>query len=117
MRTAFMIALGLALSGNLSTPSFAQGIPVSTISTREVMESCRRAGDHPLRIDCSGYILGVFDQMALSRLICPPDNSTGLTAQVVAVALKFLNDHPERWALHPVFLIGESFKAAFPCGG
>jgi Rap1a immunity proteins len=61
--------------------------------------------------------LGVFDQMALSRLICPPDNSTGLTAQAVAVALKFLNDHPERWALHPVFLIGESLKAAFPCGG
>jgi hypothetical protein len=61
--------------------------------------------------------LGVFDQMALSRLICPPDNSTGLTAQAVALALKFLNDHPERWALHPVFLIGESFKAAFPCGG
>jgi hypothetical protein len=44
MRTAFMIALGLALSGNLSTPSFAQGIPVSTVSTREVMEKLPQGG-------------------------------------------------------------------------
>jgi hypothetical protein len=47
MRAAFMIALGLALSGNLRTPSFAQGIPVSTVSTREVMESCRQGGRPP----------------------------------------------------------------------
>jgi hypothetical protein len=114
MRAAFMTALGLALSGNLSTPSFAQAIPVSAVSTQDVMESCRRAGDQ-MRIECSGYILGVFDQMAFSRLICPPDNATGLTAQAVAVAMKFLNDHPERWDRHPVFLIGQSFKAAFPC--
>ena len=61
--------------------------------------------------------MGVFDQMVLSHLICPASNPSGLTAQAVAVALKFLNDHPEKWALAPAFLIGESFKAAFPCGG
>jgi hypothetical protein len=60
--------------------------------------------------------LGVFDEMLISHLICPP-KSPGLTAQAVAVALKFLNDHPERWAASPADLIGESFKAAFPCGG
>jgi hypothetical protein len=67
--------------------------------------------------DCSGYILGVFDQMVLLHLICPRSNPSGLTAQAVAVALRSLNDHPEKWDQPPAFLIGESFKAAFPCGG
>ena len=117
MRTStLVVALGLALSGNLSTPCLAQGIPSSSVGTWTVMESCRRAGD-PLRMDCAGYILGVFDQMQLSQQICASSNPDGLTAQVVAVALKFLNDHPERWGQSPAVLIGESFKAAFPCGG
>jgi len=54
--------------------------------------------------------------MSLSRLICPPDNPTGGSAQAVAVALKFLNEHPERWHLAPAYLVGQSFKAAFPRG-
>jgi Rap1a immunity proteins len=53
----------------------------------------------------------------LSHLICPRSNPSGLTAQAVAVALRSLNDHPEKWDQPPAFLIGESFKAAFPCGG
>lgn len=61
-----------------------------------------------MRADCAGYILGVFDRMSLSRLICPPENPSGGSAQAVAVALKFLNDHPERWHLAPVYLVGHS---------
>jgi hypothetical protein len=87
----------------------------SSMTTTELVEACRRA-ENTLRADCAGYILGVFDQMSLSRLICPPDNPTGGSAQAVAVALKFLNEHPERWHLAPVYLVGQSFKAAFPCG-
>jgi hypothetical protein len=68
-----------------------------------------------MRVDCSGYILGVFDQMSFSGAICPPNNPDGLGAQAVAVALKYLNDHPKDWHLAPVFLIGQSFKTAFPC--
>jgi hypothetical protein len=113
---AFVVALGLALSGNLSTPCFAQAFQLSAVGAATVTNSCRQAGD-PMRIECSGYILGVFDQMVLSQLICPPSNPSGMTAQAVAVALKLLNDHPEKWDRHPAVLIGESFKAAFPCGG
>jgi hypothetical protein len=68
-----------------------------------------------MRAECAGYILGVFDQMSFSRLICPPNNPDGLSAQAVAVALKFLNEYPEQWHASPVFLVGQSFKAAFPC--
>jgi hypothetical protein len=67
-------------------------------------------------MDCAGYILGVFDQMSLSRLICPPINADGGSTQAVAIPLKFLNEHPEQWHVAPVFLVGQSFKAAFPCG-
>jgi hypothetical protein len=96
-------------------PADAQAIVASTVSTTVLLEGCRRAGDQ-LRMDCAGYILGVYDQMSFSRLICPPSNPNGGTAQAVAVALKFLNDHPEQWHLAPFFLIGQSFKSAFPCG-
>jgi hypothetical protein len=96
-------------------PADAQPIVASTVSTTVLIDVCRRAGDQ-LRMDCAGYILGVYDQMSFSRLICPPDNPNGGTAQAVAVALKFLNDHPEQWHLAPFFLIGQSFKTAFPCG-
>ena len=37
-------------------------------------------------------------------------------AQAIVIALKSLQDHPESWHEAPVYLIGESFKAAFPCG-
>jgi hypothetical protein len=92
-----------------------QPIVASSMTANELVETCQRAGD-TMRADCAGYILGVFDQMSLSRLICPPENRSGGSAQAVAVALKFLNDHPERWHLAPVYLVGQSFKAAFPCG-
>jgi hypothetical protein len=92
----------------------ADAIVASSMSTTGLIEGCRRAGE-TMRADCAGYILGVYDQMALSRLICPPNNPDGGSAQAVAVALRFLNEHPERWHMSPAFLLGESFKAAFPC--
>src|ERR1700737_1849928 len=91
----------------------AERFIVSAVSTTALVESCRRAGDQ-MRADCSDYILGVFDRMSLSRLICPPENLRGISAQAVAVGLKFLNDHPEQWHHSPALLIGEGFKAAFP---
>src|SRR5258706_13472318 len=96
-------------------PAGADAIVASSVSTTELIESCRRAGN-TMRMDCAGYMMGVYDQMSFSRLICPPRNPNGGTAQAVAVALKFLNEHPEQWHLAPVFLVGQSFKAAFPCG-
>jgi hypothetical protein len=27
-----------------------------------------------MQFACAGYLLGVFDEMALSHLICPPEN-------------------------------------------
>jgi len=99
----FCLSTTQAFAEANQAPASSQAIVASTVSTT-------------LRMDCAGYILGVYDQMSFSRLICPPSNPSGGTAQAVAVALKFLNDHPEQWHLAPVFLIEKSFKTAFPCG-
>jgi hypothetical protein len=109
MRCLVAVALLIALE---VPNAAAEDVHVSTVSTTVL---CRKAGNS-LRMDCAGYIMGVFDQMSVSRLICPPNNPDGLSAQAVAVALRFLNDHPERWHVSPVALIGQSFKDAFPCG-
>jgi Rap1a immunity proteins len=111
MRTLVAIVLLVVTQA----PARSQAIVASTVSTTVLIDGCRRAGDQ-LRMDCAGYVLGVYDQMSFSRLICPPSNPNGGTAQAVAVALKFLNDHPEQWHLAPVLLIEQSFKTAFPCG-
>src|SRR6266403_345997 len=79
-------------------PAVAQEIVASSVSTTGLMESCHRAGNQ-MRMDCAGYIMGVYDQMSLARLICPPRNPNGGTGQAIAVALKFLNEHPEQWHL------------------
>jgi hypothetical protein len=113
MRTPIAIVLLILLQASASADDL---IVASSMTTSDLIESCRRAGGNTLRADCAGYMLGVFDQMSLSRLICPPNNLGGGSAQAVAVALKFLNAHPEQWHLAPVFLVGQSFKAAFPCG-
>jgi hypothetical protein len=67
-----------------------------------------------MNIICSGYIAGVFDTLVLTAKLCPADNP-GLTGQVVAVAMKYLNDHPELWAGSPAQLIGDSLMPVFPC--
>lgn len=112
--SAAMIALCFFVPIATEAPADAQEIMASSVSTTGLIESCRRAGDQ-MRMDCAGYLMGVYDQMSLSRLICPPRNPSGGTGQAVAVALKFLNEHPEQWHLAPVYLVGQSFKAAFPC--
>ena len=85
------------------------------MSTQNLMNLCPKAGSTHVPVDCTGYFLGIFDQMSSSGLICPPESPL-LGAQAIVIALKSLQDHPESWREAPVYLIGESFKAAFPCG-
>jgi hypothetical protein len=96
------------------TSTEAQIAVQSSVTTSVVVENCRRALNH-MQMDCAGYILGVFDELSLSGQICPPVNPSGGSAQAVAVALKFLTEHPERWHLTPGFLLREAFETAFPC--
>ena len=62
---------------------------------------------------CASYSLGVFDALSLSGAICPVSGSA--TASAIGVAIKFFDDHPERWSQAPTFLLREAFKRAYPC--
>jgi hypothetical protein len=106
----------LTAFANCEVPAHAEQsdrVIVSSMPTSAVVNSCRNAGDVN-RVDCSGYLMGVFDAMSLSRSICPP-TTRGITGQAIAVALKYLNDNPQEWHHGPAYVIGQGFQAAFPC--
>jgi hypothetical protein len=92
-----------------------QAVHVSTVETRLLAQACdATAGKDPLDANvCTGYLLGSFDQMSFAHLICPPDGFS--TQQAMAIGRKYLKDNPEKWHLHPAFLLREAFSGSFPC--
>ena len=64
---------------------------------------------------CTGFIGGVDQmlQLEVPRTICVPNAST--VGQEVQVALKYLNDHPEKLHLLGATLIRSALFQAWPC--
>jgi len=71
---------------------------------------------------CMGYVVGVADAMEafhsygkafLDWRACIPNDVT--RGQLMAVAKKFLNDHPEDLHLAAVGIVAQSMVEAFPC--
>lgn len=59
---------------------------------------------------CTGFIIGVFSTLGD---ICHPDTVT--VEQVVKIARKYLDDHPETLNLPAHILVHRSMTKAFPC--
>jgi hypothetical protein len=115
MRAAWILLTIVAAAG-WAAPLKAQPVIVSTIDSSKLVELCNKSSTEILNADfCTGYILGVFDQLSIGRIICVPIGGTGRTYQALAIARKYLNDNPERWQIHPSVLIEAAFQAAFPC--
>jgi hypothetical protein len=120
-RTLLIAATALALSARAVPHAHAAGtswvdvkgntVLMSSVATTNLIENCR---DDTKLYSCGGYILGVFDALVLTGKLCPA-NSSGLTSQVIAIALKYLNNNPEKWGQFPAFLIGEAMVPVFPC--
>jgi hypothetical protein len=106
------IALAVLLAAQSSAN--AQAVAVSSVSSATVVETCRNMPT-PMAMPCAGYILGVFDTLTEATIICPPQNLDSLSAQAVAVGLKYLKDHPELWHFGPSYLLRQGFVAAFAC--
>jgi hypothetical protein len=93
MRT--LIAAALLIASQV--PSVAtKRILLSSMSTQSLMNLCSKAGSTHVPVDCTGYFLGIFDQMSSSGLICPSESPL-LGAEAIVIALKSLQDHPESW--------------------
>ena len=61
----------------------------------------------------SGYVIGIHDSYEYSALFCTPSNST--RGQVLAVAAKYIKEHPEQWNQNPAQIVLASLQQAFPC--
>jgi hypothetical protein len=68
---------------------------------------------------CMGYIFGSLDmtrglnKMFNGALLCEPPGVTG--DQLIAMAVKYLSDHPEQLHFSAASLILNMYTAAFPC--
>jgi hypothetical protein len=66
---------------------------------------------------CQGYITGLSDGVEMTVMAlapsCPPAHVT--PAQMGRIALKYMQDHPEKTHVLTPVLIFESWAAAFPC--
>jgi hypothetical protein len=112
-------ALSAVLIGWLATgTSFADAGPMialSALPTSNVQQACATRPESDTTEDfCVGYVLGVFDALAINRVICPPPSGS-LTMQAVAIARLFLAAHPELWDRVPSSLLQRAYTAAFPC--
>lgn len=63
--------------------------------------------------NCSAYIEGVADTLSGTGRTCPPQGVT--LGQNVAIAVKYLKEHPARLHEHRTVLLAAALMEAFPC--
>ena len=108
-----MLAMILA-AGSLATATKSFTFYASSLQTSRLIEVCNQPNEDLTEGMCTGYILGVWDGLSLSRELCPTPNNPVATLQAVAVTRKYLKDHPERWNESPVDLVYEALRTIFP---
>lgn len=91
-------------------------VVVSALTTQQLIEHCRGKDTDPNPDFCTGYILGEFDTLSLSRQICPPPDGVS-TIKAVAAARKYLRTHAKKASEAPSFVVRDALRRAFPCKG
>lgn len=89
-------------------------VVVSALTTTQLAQECRGKDTDTRAVFCTGYIVGIFDALSLSRQICPSP-ARASTVQVVATARRYLRTHRKRWSSAPSFVVRDALQAAFPC--
>jgi hypothetical protein len=107
------MALGLACS-NANAQSAGKVYSFSTVPMSAITGQCGGDGEGVTLDPCASYVLGVADALQMTDAICRP-NSDIATRQTVAIVRKYVRDHPDEWATHPVILIRSALGRAFPC--
>lgn len=107
-----------------STQQAASGPSFMDIRKSANIYLAKCEAEHPTSLDelstkdfCRGYITGLADavQMGMMGVAvgCPAEDAT--PAQMGRIALKYMQDHPEKTHARTTVLIFESWAAAFPC--
>jgi hypothetical protein len=90
-------------------------VVVSSLTTQQVLEFCRGKDDDPIADFCTGYILGEFDALSLSREICPSSDSAS-NIKVVATVRKYLRARAKKTGTGaPSFVVRAALRGAYPC--
>jgi hypothetical protein len=121
-------ALALTLSCVLSVSADAQTESYDfSKSGNEFLRLCDKKDDTSfLHGACVGYVMGVQDAFEdafalgaavhkepMKPAVCPDSEVT--VGQKFRVAVKYMNDHPDKSHLSPSLLIFEALVQAFPC--
>ncbi|WP_334164784.1 Rap1a/Tai family immunity protein [Phenylobacterium sp.] len=102
-----------AVAFSQTSASNAAEVYVSSATSFQLAQSCKDSRS-VLEVDfCSGYILGAMDQLSAARRICPMGEA--ITGRALAVVRKYIADHPEAWGQHPLKLVEDGLRFAFPC--
>jgi len=69
---------------------------------------------------CSGYIAGIEDVLVAGNAVngfkaCFPGNTSGISQNVVTIAVAYLRDHPELRLFYAPGLVAAALARAFPC--
>ena len=94
---------------------------VGSMTGAELKDSCSAPKGSPAWGICYGYVTGTFDafdalnslKLSSPPLVCPSQSVTA--GQMLAVAQKYLNDHPEDLHYVASSLLLEALGEAFPC--
>jgi Rap1a immunity proteins len=89
-------------------------VVVSSLTTEQLVEQCRGKDDDPTFTFCTGYIIGEFDTLSLSRQICP-SSTRASNIEAVAAVRKYLRKHAKKATGAPAFVVRDALRAAYPC--
>lgn len=103
----------LALVLLAAQASNAAAVYVSSTTSFQLAQACEDSRGTLEADFCSGYILGAMDQLSATRSICPTGQA--ITGRALAVVRKYIADHPEAWGQHPLKLVEDGLRFAFPC--
>jgi hypothetical protein len=103
----------LALIAMMAAPTEAP-VVVSSLRTKQLADACRGEDSDSTPGFCTGYILGAFDTLSMSRQICPSATSAS-TLEAIAATRKYLRTHRKAWDSAPAFIVRDALKGAFPC--
>jgi len=110
---AFGIISALMILSTPVTSSAEETVVLSSAGEYLLPEKCALETGYVLT-PCLSYILGVADTLSFQGNIC--NNSvSAATAATAGVVRKYFTDHPEKWGVHPAFLINTALVQAFPC--
>lgn len=90
-------------------------VVVSPLTTQQLIRECEGKDADPTPSFCTGYILAAFDNLSLSRQICPsPVLSTATGA--VSTTRKYLRTRAKKSTAAPAFVVRDALRRTYPCG-